>query len=145
MQLQDRLKNIRYMIIDKKNIVGCQILALIDMQLRQTFPEHNNEPFSSRSIIMFGDFNQLSPVLDLPMYNDAKRDSLSNSGIAAYKHFKEVYKLEIAQRQLENSKEQQEFRNILLRLHNGKSTIDDWKILTTRIEDKLSIIECKKF
>jgi len=54
---------------------------------------------------MFGDFGQLPPVLDLPMYADNKRDSLSNSGIAAYKQFKEVYKLGIAQRQSGNSHE----------------------------------------
>ena len=101
------------------------MLALIDMWLWQAFPEYNNKPFGGRSIIMFGDFSQLLPVLDLPIYNDAKRDSLSNSGIAAYKQFKEVYKLEIAQHQSENSKEQQEFRNILLRLRNEESTIDD--------------------
>jgi ATP-dependent exoDNAse (exonuclease V) alpha subunit len=63
----------------------------------------------------------------------------------AYKQFKEVYKLKIAQRQSGNSKEQQEFRNILLRLRNGDSTIDDWKILTTRIENKFNTIERKKF
>ena len=145
MQLQDRLKDIRYMIIDEKSMVGRQMLALIDMRLRQAFPEHNNEPFGGRSIIMFGDFGQLPPVLDLPMYNDAKQSSLSNSGIVAYKQFKEVYKLEIAQRQSGNSKEQQEFRNILLRLRNGDSTIDDWKILTTCIENKFNTIERKKF
>jgi hypothetical protein len=78
---------------------------------------------------LFGNFSQLPPVLDLPMYADTKRDLLSNSGIATYKQFKEMYKLEIAQRQSGNSKEQQNFRNILLRLRNGESTIDDWKFL----------------
>ena len=36
-----------------------------------------------------------------------------------------MYKLETIQRQSGDSIEQQEFRNILLRLHNGESTIDD--------------------
>ncbi|EXX67911.1 Pif1p [Rhizophagus irregularis DAOM 197198w] len=99
-QLQDKLKDVSYVIIDEKSIVSRRILAIIDKRLRQAFPEHNNEPFGG-------------------------------SGIAAYKQFKEVYKLEIVQRQSGNSKEQQNFRNILLRLRNGESTIDDWKILTT--------------
>ena len=30
-------------------------------------------------------------------------------------------------------------------MRDGESTIDDWKILTTRIEDKLSIIERNRF
>uniref|UniRef100_U9U5J4 Uncharacterized protein n=1 Tax=Rhizophagus irregularis (strain DAOM 181602 / DAOM 197198 / MUCL 43194) TaxID=747089 RepID=U9U5J4_RHIID len=40
-----------------------------------------------------------------------------------------------------NSKEQQEFRNILLRMCNRESTINDWKILTTQIEDKIGITD----
>ena len=67
--------------------------------------------------------------------------ALSNSGLAVYKQFKEAYKLETIQRQSGNSKEQQEFRNILLRICNGESSIEDWKILTTRIEDKFNMIE----
>src|SRR2546421_8582995 len=105
-QLQDKLKDISYIIIDEKSMVGRRMLAIIDRWLRQAFPEHNNEPFGGRSIILFGDFGQLPPVLDLPMYADTKRGSLSNSGIVAYKQFIEVYKLEIAQRQSGNSKEQ---------------------------------------
>ena len=42
---------------------------------------------------MFGDFGQLPPVLDLPMYANTKKDALSNSGLVVYKQFKEAYKL----------------------------------------------------
>src|SRR5688572_6011478 len=76
MQLQNKLKDISYIIIDEKSMVGRRMLALIDMRLRQAFPENKNEPFGGRSIIIFGDFGQLPPVLDLPMYADVKRDLL---------------------------------------------------------------------
>ncbi|PKC52120.1 hypothetical protein RhiirA1_356170, partial [Rhizophagus irregularis] len=66
-------------------------------------------------------------------------------GLAVYKKFGEVYKLETIQRQSGNSKEQQEFRNILLRMRNRESTIDHWKILTTRIEDKIGITDRNSF
>ena len=144
-KLQDKLKNVRYVIIDEKSMVGRRMLALIDKRLRHAFPEHKNKPFGNRSVILFGDFGQIPPVLDLPMFAKSKRDALSNSGLAAYKHFKEAYKLNVVQRQSGNSKEQQEFRNILLRLRNGESTIDDWKTLTTRIDDKLSAIKRNRF
>jgi hypothetical protein len=52
-------------------MVGCRMLTLIDMRLRQAFSEHSNEPFGGRSIILFGDFGQLPPVFDLPMYDRA--------------------------------------------------------------------------
>ncbi len=77
---------------------------------------------------MFGDFRQLPPVLDLPMYTtDASRDTISNDGIASYLQFREVYKLEKIQRQSGDSIEQQRFRKILLRLREGENSLDDWK------------------
>ncbi|PKB95961.1 hypothetical protein RhiirA5_435717 [Rhizophagus irregularis] len=78
-QLQNRLKELRYIIIDEKSMkIGYYA----------------------------GRFGQLSPVRDLPMYASTKRDELSDSSFAAYKQFKEAYKLNVVQRQSGNSKEQ---------------------------------------
>ena len=96
-RLQQRLEGIKYIIIDEKSMVGRRMLALIDKRLRQAFPEHNNEPFGGRSIILVGDFGQLPPVLDLPMYSDTQRDELSNNGFVVYRQFREVYKLDVIQ------------------------------------------------
>ncbi|RIA80840.1 hypothetical protein C1645_837975 [Glomus cerebriforme] len=52
-----------------------------------------------------GDFSQLSPVLDEHMYSQISRHD-----------------------PLLNDEEQQNFRAILLRLRDGESTADDWKI-----------------
>jgi ATP-dependent DNA helicase PIF1 len=125
-QLQERLENVTYFIIDEKSMVGRRMLALIDKRLRQAFPENRNEPFGGRSIILFRNFGQLPPVLDLPMYTtNTSQATISNNRIASYKQFWEVYKLEKIQRQSENSEEQQCFRKILLRLREGESTLDD--------------------
>jgi hypothetical protein len=40
-------------------------------------------------------------------------------------------------------KKQQNFNGLLLRLRNGESILDDWKVLTTRFEGKIDIIENK--
>jgi hypothetical protein len=64
--------------------------------LRQAFSENLNELFRERSIIILGDFRQLPPVLDIPMFsNNTIHDANSNKGIAAYKHIREVFKLDV--------------------------------------------------
>jgi len=86
------------------------------MRLREAFLENKNEPFSRWSVILFGDFGPLSPVLNIPIYTINAR-SLSNI-IAVYRQFKEVYKLDIIRRQSGN--DEQGFRDILLRLWDRK-------------------------
>jgi ATP-dependent DNA helicase PIF1 len=144
-KLQEKLEGIKYIIIDEKSMVGRRMLGMIDIRLRQAFPEYNNKPFGGRSVILTGDFGQLPPVLDLPMYSSIQRDPLSNDGFVAYRQFHEVYKLDLIQRQSGDSESQQKFRDILLRLRDGESTITDWEELTLRFEEKQSIIEKDKF
>ncbi|CAG8502458.1 12012_t:CDS:2, partial [Cetraspora pellucida] len=145
-QLQEKLQNVNYFIIDEKSMVGHRMIALIDIWLRQAFPECKNESFGGCSIIMFGDFGQLSPVLDLPMYaTSISQDLLSNDSLMAYTQFKEVYKLDVIECQSGNSEEQQKFRDILLRLRDGESTLADWETLTTRFEEKITEIERNQF
>jgi len=145
-QLQERLQDVSYVIIDEKSMVGRRMLGLIDKRLRQAFPEKNNETFGGCSIIMFGDFGQLPPVSDLPMYvKSVSSDTLTNSGLAAYKQFNEVYELDIVQRQSGESEEQRNFRDILLRLRDGDSSLDNWKALTKRFETNLNQAERVRF
>ena len=49
-QLQERLQNIIYLIIDEKSMVGRRMLAVIDMRLRQAFPENKNTALVWRTI-----------------------------------------------------------------------------------------------
>ncbi|GBC22271.2 ATP-dependent DNA helicase PIF1-like [Rhizophagus irregularis DAOM 181602=DAOM 197198] len=107
--LQKKLNGVNYVIIDEKSMLGRHMLFVVDSHLRAAFPEHRNQPFGGRSVILVGDFGQLPPVIDEPMYSKKPRhDSLSNDG---------------------NLPEQHLFRDILMQLHDGKSTIDDWRIL----------------
>jgi ATP-dependent DNA helicase PIF1 len=87
-KLQKKLEVIKYFIIDEKSMVGCRMLALIDMRLRQAFPEQQNQVFGGRSVILVGDFGQLTPVLDEPMYSQIPQcDPLLNDGITIYRQF----------------------------------------------------------
>ncbi|EXX62825.1 Pif1p [Rhizophagus irregularis DAOM 197198w] len=94
-KLQNKLKDTHYFIIDEMSMVGRRFLALIDLRLRQAFPECSNIPFGGRSLILFGDFGQLPPVRDLPMYAKDLHlsNNLSEDGCKAYSQFQEIYKL----------------------------------------------------
>ncbi len=68
-------------------MIKWQMLGLIDLRLRQAFLDQLNEPFGGQSILMFGNFGQLLPVLNLPIFsNDTSHNINSNNGIVAYKH-----------------------------------------------------------
>ena len=86
-------------------MIGRRMLALVDKRLREAFSKNKNKPFSGWSIILFGDFGQLLPVIDLPMYSNISHNTNSNDGIASYKNFREVYKLDVIQRQSGDSEE----------------------------------------
>ncbi|PKB99209.1 hypothetical protein RhiirA5_300380, partial [Rhizophagus irregularis] len=139
-----RVQDVRYFIIDEKSIVGRRMLRFIDMRLREAFSENKNKPFGRRSVILFGGFCQLAPVLNVPMHFHYKKINRSSSNvIAVYRQFKEVYKLDIIQWQSEN--DQQGFRDILLRLQDGKSMLNDWNILISRFKKNLNRAEHDRF
>jgi len=86
--LQKRLNGVNYVIIDEKSMLGRRMLSIVDLRLRAAFPEHQNKPFGGRSVILVGDFGQLPPVINEPMYSKKlRRDSLSNDGINIYNQF----------------------------------------------------------
>ncbi|KAM4060963.1 PIF1-like helicase [Hirsutella rhossiliensis] len=69
-QLQKKLKDIQYLIIDEKSMLGLRMLSWIDDRLREAFPHRNEEFFGGLNILLVGDFFQLPPVLQKPLYYD---------------------------------------------------------------------------
>ena len=77
--------------------------------------------------------------------NNVLQDTNSNKGIGTYKDIREVYELDIVQRQSGKFEDQRVFRDILLRLREGESVLNDWKILAKRFEEKLTQTERDQF
>ena len=67
--LQNSLNSVIYLIIYEKSMVGQRMLSLVDMRLHQAYLEQQNKAFGGCSIILVGDFGQLPPVFDEPMYS----------------------------------------------------------------------------
>ena len=75
-----------------------------------------------------GDFGQLPPVMDLPLYTTLSRSDLSDLGKTAYFSFNKAIILHQVIRQSGNDTEQENFRNILLHLRDGNLTVAEWNV-----------------
>ncbi|KJZ69873.1 hypothetical protein HIM_10728 [Hirsutella minnesotensis 3608] len=54
-QLQKQLKDIKYLIVDEKSMLGLRQLSWIDDRLREAFPNRNEEFFGDLNILLVGD------------------------------------------------------------------------------------------
>ena len=131
-KLQQAFSEVKYLIIDEMSMVGRKIFGQVDRRLRQAFPHHSQEVFGGCSCLLFGDFGQLPPVMDLPLYTTDSRSELSDQGRAAYQTFQQAVMLDLVMRQAGQDPEQVKFRDILLRLRNAKVTLSDWNHLMSR-------------
>ena len=85
-----------------------------------------------KSVILTGDPGQLPPVADKPHYHGKPSNAVGEQGYQAYRVFSKVVKLTVNQRVQGITSEQVQYRDLLLRLRKGESTVDDWKLLLTR-------------
>lgn len=136
-RLQDKLSSVKYLIVDEMSMVGRKIFGEVDSRLRQAFPHQADQVFGGCSCLLFGDFGQLPPVMDLPLYTTVSSTSLSDLGNSAYHLFDKAIVLERVMRQAGQDPSQVLFRDILLRLRNGQITESDWKHLMGRTPTKV--------
>ena len=136
-------EGVHFVIIDEKSMLGLRTLAQIDSRCRQLFPRNANKPFGNLSIALVGDFAQLPPVGDTPLYSppsSAATDNgcLSRDGSALYHLFTLSFRLSIVHRQGGDSPEQLGFRNLLSHASRGGLHLEEWMLLDARTQHKLS-------
>ena len=136
--MQQSLADMEYLIIDEMSMVGRKFLGQVDQRLRQVFPRQADTPFGGCSCLLFGDFGQLPPVMDLPLYTTVSRSPLSDQGSAAYQLFNRAIVLKQVMRQSGQDFDQVLFRDILLRLRDAKLTISDWEQLMKQTPTEVS-------
>ena len=131
-KLQQSFSDIKCIIIDEMSMVGRKTLGQVDRRLRQAFPHHTQKVFGGCSCLLFGDFGQLPPVMDLPLYTTVTRSELSDQGRTAYQSFQQAVVLDQVMRQAGQDPQQVQFRDILLRLRDAKVTVADWNYMMTQ-------------
>lgn len=131
LRVQEAFSDVPYLIIDEYSVIGQALFGWIDRRCRQV-TGYLDIPFGGLNVILVGDPAQLPPVGDNVLNYPFPSNSVSTQGYLAYQLFKTVVKLEVNQRSLGQIQEQKEFRDILINLRNGESTVDDWKLLLTR-------------
>ena len=128
-QMQQSLADMEYLIIDEMSMVGRKFLGQVDQRLCQVFPHRADTLFGGCSCLLFKDFGQLPPVMDLPLYTTVSRSPLSDAGSAAYQLFDRAIVLKQVMRQSGQDPDQVLFRDILLCLRDARLTISDWEQL----------------
>jgi ATP-dependent DNA helicase PIF1 len=144
--LQRVFNGVKYLVIDEKSMLGLKTLAWIDQRLREVFPRSGNEFFGGLSVLLIGDFFQLPPVLNKPLYTDCENSSLKDYellGRNAYRSFTNSVFLTTVQRQFGD--DQAAFRQALLELREAKVSAQSWKLLSSRCAVMLSQHEQKSF
>ena len=89
--LQEDLRDLRVLLIDEKSFVGCRFLLNISLRLMQ-IKDNYAKPFGGVSVVLIGDFKQLSPVNDLPLWTDrVSMSTFQRLGLTLYHEtFKDV-------------------------------------------------------
>ena len=137
--LQGRLMPINYIILDEKSMVGRKLLSKVDSRLRDGFPDGRDEYFGGCSLLMFGDFGQLPPVGDTPLFDLRLRDGTSdhvleaNNGRDAYLSLTESITLNRIMRQRGEDENARRFREVLEHLRNDEVSDEDVELLNSRV------------
>ncbi|XP_044717957.1 PIF1-like helicase domain-containing protein [Hirsutella rhossiliensis] len=110
-------------------MLGIEQLARIDSRLRQAFPQRSLEFFGGMSVLLVGDFFQLPPVRQKPLYSTSTSlSALERRGHVAYRLFDRTVFLTTVQRQAGD--DQAQFRQALQELREVKLTqseVDSFK------------------
>ncbi|KAJ3455383.1 hypothetical protein MRS44_013983 [Fusarium solani] len=143
--LQSRLRHVKYLVIDEKSMLGLEQLGRIDSRLRQAFPQRSLEFFGGVSVLLVGDFFQLPPVRQKPLYSTTSTglSSLERRGQVAYRLFDRTVFLTTIQRQ--TGDDQARFRQALQELREVKLSIPSWNLLSSRVQAKLTQSEVNRF
>lgn len=124
-RLQNDFLNCKFLIIDEMSLVGCTILGKLNLRCKSI--KAVDQPFGGMHLILLGDIKQLPPVKDRALYGTGWSNTYSIVGQHLYRQIDSSIILPTSFRQGDIN-----FRQLLDRLGDGRTTRADWRLLNRR-------------
>ncbi|KAL8588676.1 hypothetical protein ACOMHN_046448 [Nucella lapillus] len=128
-KLQDAFSKTAILVIDEKSMIGQKTFFHVSERLKEAKPHRASEPFGGLTVVLLGDWKQLPPVFDSPLYHNPcgskSRTKAGAAGYNVYRLFKDVIFFNQIERQA--GEDQSLFRNELCRLSEGTFSEQDWQ------------------
>ena len=129
LSLAKNMQSVKYLVMDELSMIGCRLFGFLNRRCQQLRMSHLD--WGNMSIVVLGDLGQLMPVLDTCLYSKSvSENTLAASGARLYNDIDTVICLIHQIRQ--NDPSEVGFRELLLRLRNGKPTATDLVKLNER-------------
>jgi hypothetical protein len=90
--LQNRMKNVKLLIIDEYSTVGCILLGQVDKRMREA-TGFNHILFGNCSVILSGQYKQIPPVADACLWSSPGSSDNTNIKINKNKKLKNLFSL----------------------------------------------------
>ena len=134
---QEAIEDVELVVIDEKSMIGQYCFYMIDARLRQAKPARANQPFGGVSMVLMGDFAQLTPVGDPPLFmepDEKTKNGKNPQVITGYHLFKEHFSENsiIFDEVMRQGPDQKEFKEVLDNIAMGKFTKENWNVLRRR-------------
>ncbi|KAJ7347558.1 hypothetical protein DFH08DRAFT_699376, partial [Mycena albidolilacea] len=130
------------LITDEKLMIGRAQMGCCDRRLRQAFPSAADDILGGLPALVFGEFFQLPPIGDTPLYSDkpivGRRAGLSTEGCAVFESFTQSVTLQKVFCQEGDNPEQVQFCDTVMQLREYKVTEDDHSLFSTWFWENLS-------
>ena len=147
-RLQRDIQHIHFLFLDEMSMIGLKLLLLIDHRLRELRPQYRDIPFGGVSVVLFGDFGQLPPVMDTALYQSVTNRSpsvIQDTSKLYYDSFTRAFNLTQQMRQQGQDEMDIRFQGALSRLRTGMVTKDDWEFFQSRVLSNLSLDDQREF
>jgi len=130
--LRTQIGHIKLWLIDEISMVGSRMLSFIDQRLQEV--NNTSSPFGGASVVAFGDFYQLPPVMDGFVFHDMSKSHSRDENYSAlapnlWKELFTMFELTRIMRQQDSK----QFAELLNRLREGHHSDSDLEILRSRI------------